>query len=123
MATFPALKPTARSLLLGNYPQGIFNALSGANVRFLKNTKRIDQQLNLNYQHITETELQLIYDHYAGQEGTLIPFDLPAIVWDGYTSIPVSVVDYEWRYASNFSVNTSSPLRYNLVIELIAAVV
>jgi len=123
MATFPALKPTARSLLLGDYPQGIFNALSGANVRFLRGTKRIDQRLNLSYQYITETELQLIYTHYAGQEGTLIPFDLPSIVWDGYTSIPVSVVDYEWRYAASFSVDTPSPLRYSLVIELIAAVV
>ena len=68
MATFPALKPTARSLLLGDYPQGIFNALSGANVRFLRGTKRIDQRLNLSYQYITETELQLIYTHYAGKK-------------------------------------------------------
>lgn len=123
MATFPALKPTARSLILGNYPQVTFAAVSGVNVRFLQGTKRVDQRLNLSYQYLTETQLQLIYDHYEVQEGTLIAFDLPSIVWSGYTAVPVSAVDYEWRYATSFSVDTPSPLRYSLVIELIAAVV
>jgi hypothetical protein len=123
MATFPALKPISRTLSLGDYPQTIYQAISGVNVRFLRNTKRVDQRLNLGYEYLTETEVQLIYDHYAIQEGTLIPFDLPSEVWAGYTTVPIDVVDYEWRYANSFSVDSSSSLNYNLQIELIASVV
>ena len=122
MATFPSLTPNLRSLNLGNYPQVVHVAVSGINLRFLQGSKRINQILTLGYSNITETDLQLIYTHYETQEGTLVPFDLPAAVWEGYASVPISAVDYNWRYAGTIAVDTGSPLRYNVNVQLASVV-
>jgi len=122
MATFPSLTPNSRSLDLGNYPQTVHVAVSGINLRFLQGSKRINQILTLGYFQITETDLQLIYTHYETQEGTLVAFDLPAAVWEGYASVPISAVDYNWRYAGTISVDTGSPLRYNVTVQLVSVV-
>ena len=122
MATFPSLTPNSRSLDLGNYPQVVHVAVSGINLRFLQGSKRINQILTLGYSNITETDLQLIYTHYETQEGTLVPFDLPAAVWEGYASVPISAVDYNWRYAGTIAVDTGAPLRYNVSVQLASVV-
>ena len=122
MATFPSLTPNSRSLDLGDYPQTVHVAVSGINLRFLQGSKRINQILTLDYSNITETELQLIYAHYETQEGTLVAFDLPAAIWEGYASVPISAVDYNWRYAGAISVDTGSPLRYNVSVPLVSVV-
>lgn len=118
MATFPALTPNARSLNYGDYPQGTYDAISGSNVRFRYGSDRVVQRLSLNYRFITEAEMQLLLDHYEGQQGSLIPFVLSANVWAGYTVVPVAAVDYEWRYVNTFQVETTAPARYNTTIEL-----
>lgn len=122
MATFPLLTPNSRSLDLGNYPQVVHVAVSGINLRFLQGSKRTNQILTLGYSNITETDLQLIYTHYETQEGTLVPFDLPAAVWEGYASVPISAVDYNWRYAGTIAVDTGAPLRYNVSVQLVSVV-
>ena len=122
MATFPSLTPNSRSLDLGDYPQVVHVAVSGINLRFLQGSKRINQILTLGYSNITETDLQLIYTHYETQEGTLVAFDLPAAVWEGYASVPISAVDYNWRYAGTIAVDTGAPLRYNVSVQLVSVV-
>jgi hypothetical protein len=76
MATYPSLTPSTRSLSYGDYPQGTYEAVSGANVRFKYGSDRVVQRLQLGYQYLAETEMQLLLDHYEGQQGTLIPFAL-----------------------------------------------
>jgi hypothetical protein len=122
MATFPSLTPNSRALDLGDYPQTVHVAVNGINLRFLQGSKRVGQILTLGYSNITETDLQLIYTHYETQEGTLIAFALPAAVWEGYASVPISAVDYNWRYAGTISVDTGSPLRYNVSVQLVSVV-
>jgi len=122
MANFPSLTPNSRALDLGDYPQTVHVAVSGINLRFLQGSKRVGQILTLGYSNITETDLQLIYTHYETQEGTLIAFALPAAVWEGYASVPISAVDYNWRYAGTISVDTGSPLRYNVSVQLVSVV-
>lgn len=123
MATFPALKPNSRSLSLGNTPQLEYNAVSGANVRFLQGTKRINQTLKLTYNSITESDLYLIYNHYEVQQGSLLSFPLPSVIWSGYTTIPVSTVDYQWRYEGSFTVAPTTPGRFSLEITLQSAII
>lgn len=106
MADFPSLTPNARSLSLGNYPQNEYVGPSGVALRFLySETKRVGQTLTLTFNALTETEANSITDHYTTQQGTLIPFDLPSTVWSGYSSVPISAVDYQWRYAGTFQVD------------------
>lgn len=118
MATFPSLAPRTRSLSLGDIPQQVYRGTSGGEVRFKQGTNYIAQQLTLGYEYLTESEAQQILDHYAGQEGSLIPFDVSAAVWGGYTTPPVSSGSYQWRYTGSPDVGTASPRRYNLTIEL-----
>jgi hypothetical protein len=120
MADFPAIEPASRALTFGDYPQLTYASISGGDVRFLQGTKRITQVLSLGYQYLSEANAQLILDHYAGQEGSLIGFDLPAIIWLGYSTPPVSAVDYQWRYAGPFDVAIAAPIQYSMTIELVA---
>lgn len=118
MADFPALEPTTRAYLPGDYSQEVYTGASGGDVRFIQGTDRVRQRLTLGYEYLTESEAQQILDHFETQQGSLIPFDLPATIWSGYTTPPVSSSDYQWRYASEFTVNVGSPLRYNISIDL-----
>jgi len=118
MATFPAITPNARTLTFGDYPQLEYSGPSGASVRFLQNTTRVRQRLILVFNSLTESQITSILDHYNGQEGSLIPFDLPAETWAGYATVPVSTVDYNWRYASAFSIEPSAVRRFSVSIEL-----
>lgn len=118
MATLPSLAPRTRSLTLGDIPQQVYVGTSGGEVRFKQGSDYITQRLTLGYEYLTESEAQQLLDHYAGQEGSLIPFDVSAAVWGGYTTPPVSSLAYQWRYTGPFEVGVAAPKRYNLTIEL-----
>lgn len=119
MADFPSLEPTTRALTLGDFPQLIHEGASGGEVRFKQGSDRVEQVLSLGYEYLTEAEVQLLLDHYETQQGSLIAFDLPAIIWATYSTPPVSSADYQWRYASGFDIGLAAPLRYNVSIELV----
>lgn len=123
MADFPAIVPNQRKFGLGNTPQSQYESPDGVGVRFIFNeTKRVGQTLSLAFVALTETQINSITNHFVGQEGSLIPFDLPSEVWSGYSIIPVDSSDYKWRYASSFSVESNSaPGRFNVEVELVAA--
>jgi hypothetical protein len=118
MATFPSLAPRTRSLTLGDIPQQVYVGTSGGEVRFKQGSDYIAQRLTLGYEYLTESEAQQLLNHYSGQEGSLIPFDVSAAVWGGYTTPPVSSLAYQWRYTGPFEVGVAAPKRYNLTIEL-----
>ena len=118
MAVFPSLEPTSRSLVYGDYPQLTHEGLSGGDVRFLQGTDRIAQRLSLGYEYLPETQAQSLLDHYQGQQGSIIPFDLSSSVWAGYSAAPVSSSDYQWRYVGSFDIGLSAPMQYGCTIEL-----
>lgn len=118
MATFPSLTPRTRSLTLGDVPQQLYRGVSGGEVRFKQGNSYIAQTLNIGYEYLTESEAQQILDHYAGQQGSLLPFDLSAEIWSGYTTPPVSSILYQWRYSGPFDVSIAAPKQYNINIEM-----
>jgi hypothetical protein len=118
MADFPSLEPTSRVYTLGDTPQAVHEGVSGVGVRFKQGSDFVLQRLTLGYEYLTESEAQQLIDHFDGQEGSLIAFDLPSTIWTGYTTPPVSSSDYQWRYSRGFEVNLAAPLRYNVSIEL-----
>lgn len=120
MADFPSITPNARSLTLGNHSQGEYVGPSGVEFRVLYNeTKRAQQVLTLTYIALTETQANSITDHYTGQQGSLIPFALPSVIWSGYSSVPISASHYQWRYSGGFAVDRApTPGRFNIEITL-----
>lgn len=119
MADFPSLEPTTRVLGLGNTPQLFHDSDSGVGVRFVQGVDRVQQLLTLGYEYLAESEAKQIIDHFNDQQGSLIAFDLPSVIWSGYTTPPVSASDYQWRYSGAFDVSIAAPLRYNISVELV----
>jgi hypothetical protein len=92
-------------------------------VRFRYGSSHVEQVLRLEFRAISESDLTLLTDHYAGQEGTLIAFDLPSTVWAGYSTVPVAASAFDWRYATTFSITSSAaPSRFDAEVELISVV-
>lgn len=121
MATFPALEPATRQLSFGDYPQLVYTGTSGVTVRFLQGTDRVSQILTLGFTYLSESDMYLILDHYNGQEGTLLSFDLPAQVWAGFTTAPIGS-EYEWRYNGEIGIEQAAPVTYNVEVQLISEI-
>lgn len=119
MTTFPAIEPASRQLSFGDYPQLTHEGVSGVGVRFLQGSNRIGQGLDLGWTNLTETQLYDIINHYTGQEGTMLSFDLPLAIWAGFTTPPIGV-EYYWRYASEPGIEQAGPLTYNVAVQLIS---
>jgi len=121
MTTFPAIEPASRQLSFGDYPQLSFAGVSGVGVRFLQGSNRVAQILQLGWLNLTELQMYDILNHYTGQEGTLLPFDLPSVIWAGFTTPPIGS-EYEWRYADQIGIELAAPLTYNVSVELISVI-
>ena len=120
MTTFPAIEPDTISLNYGDYPQNVHEGISGGNVRFKLANKRVDQILTIDYEYLTETQAQTLLTHFNGQNGIIESFDLPSIIWSGYSTPPVSSSNYKWRYLKPFDINISAPKKYSTSIELVS---
>lgn len=121
MAIFPTLEPARRQISFGDYPQLVYTGTSGATIRFLQGSNRVNQLLKLGFTYLSEANMYLILNHYRGQEGTLLTFTLPSIIWSGFTTAPITTT-YEWRYASEISIDQAAPLTYNVDVQLISEI-
>lgn len=118
--TFPALVPSVRTFTSGNVPESSQVSLSGVNTGFRRGNRRMGQTLTLGYTNLTETQLNLIKDHYIAQEGTFDIFFLSSEVWNGYSTPPIASVDtYAWRYAGPPTISDGIVGRWAVDVELV----
>jgi len=108
---FPNLKPASREFNAGDWPIKRFNAQSGAEVRILYGTRRVNAKLSLTYQNIKDSDAQLFLDDYAARNGTLQKFSLPTASnvwagWNGATSSINAPPGTRWRYDSEPNVQS-----------------
>jgi hypothetical protein len=103
MARFPALKPSARSFQLGQYPIKTYRAMSGAVVRRSFGNKAFGYTLDLQFENVPEATVNTIIDHYNGQQGGTLGFEIASAVFAGYSAnlqnkvrVPPGI---EWLYA------------------------
>ena len=74
-------------------------AFGGSAIRFSHAADPIGHTLELFYADLPDAELQAIRDHYVGQEGGLLSFLLPAVIWQGHdTTEDVVPATYRWKY-------------------------
>jgi len=113
MANFPALKPSARSFQLGQYPVKTYRAMSGAVVRRSFGNKAFGYTLDLQFENVPEETVNTIIDHYNGQQGGTLGFEIASAVFAGYTVTLQGKVrnpsGIEWLYAE--PPNVSSVIR------------
>jgi|TARA_Y100000033_G_C2757847_1_gene117573 hypothetical protein len=117
--TFPALVPSVRTFTSGDVPQSSQVSLSGVSTGFRRGNRRTQQTLTLGFTNLTETQLNLIKDHYIDRQGTFDIFFLSAEVWNGYTTPPVSLLDsFAWRYAGPPTISDGIVGRWSVDVEL-----
>ena len=121
MATFPAIIPTTRLYTQGDFPSAIQASSSGATTGFRRGNRRINQTLQLTFNNLTETQVNLIRTHYDGQNGSFEIFYLSSSTWSGYTSPPVALVsDFAWLYATPPTISDGIVSKWNVEVELIS---
>ncbi len=121
MATFPAIIPTTRLYTQGDFPSAIQASSSGATTGFRRGNRRINQTLQLTFDNLTETQVNLIRTHYDGQNGSFEIFYLSSSTWSGYTSSPVALVsDFAWLYATPPTISDGITSKWNVEIELVS---
>ncbi len=121
MATFPAIIPTTRLYTQGDFPSAIQASSSGATTGFRRGNRRINQTLQLTFDNLTETQVNLIRTHYDGQNGSFEIFYLSSSTWSGYTSPPVALVsDFAWLYANPPTISDGIVSKWNVEVELVS---
>lgn len=98
MADFPSLTPSERRFTLGVYPVTTERGFGGGNIRFLHGSQSSGHELELQYLWLSQTEAELIREHYRGQQGGTLAFDLSAAVLTGNTYYSTMVSTVAWRY-------------------------
>ena len=121
MATFPTIIPTTRLYTQGDYPNAIQSSSSGATTGFRRGNRRINQTLQLTFDNLSETQVNLIRTHYDGQSGSFEIFYLSSSTWNGYTSPPVALVsDFAWLYANAPTISDGIVSKWNVEVELVS---
>lgn len=121
MATFPSIIPTTRLYTQGDFPSAIQSSSSGATTGFRRGNRRINQTLQLTFDNLTETQVNLIRTHYDGQNGSFEIFYLSSSTWNGYTTPPVALVsDFAWLYATPPTISDGITSKWNVEIELVS---
>ena len=119
MANFPSLAPNSRLYVPGSLPAVIATSLSGRATAFRRGNRRIAQTLSLSYEYLTEANMDLIKDHYIGQNGTFDIFFLSPEVWGDFASPPVPLLsDFAWKYSSEVTITDVSFDRFSVNVEL-----
>lgn len=122
---FPTLAPTSRDFNPGDWPIKRYNSQSGAEIRILYGSQRINAKLSLGYENISDASAQLFLDDYAAQIGTLRTFDLPSAArtgWSGSASSIDAPAGSKWRYESEPSVRAVRPGRSSVTVNLVAVI-
>jgi hypothetical protein len=99
MSNFPALVPSSRTFVPGNYPSTLYQGISGAENRVRSSNVLTDSTLTLQFIGLSEAEVLEILLHYQARRGTYGNFSLPAEVWSGVSNAAdYTLQGYAWSY-------------------------
>lgn len=99
MADFPAIEPDTRSWSFGAFSMSAVSGVGGGAIRFSHSTTGLGHQLTLGFVNLSDADASLIRLHYRGQQGGVLSFFLPDVIWLGHAS-PTDVVPAtsRWKY-------------------------
>ena len=99
MSNFPALIPSSRTFVPGNYPSTLYQGISGAENRVRSSNVLTDSTLTLQFIGLSEAEVLAILLHYQARRGSYGNFSLPAEVWSGVSNAAdYTLQGYAWSY-------------------------
>lgn len=119
MDAFPALAPTTRLFTVGDVPKQLQTSLSGVAEGYRTGNRRVGQTLSMTFAYLTETQMNLIKNHYFGAKGTYDIFFLSEEIWGDFVTPPIALLDnYGWRYLSTPTITDVGVDRFTLQVEL-----
>ena len=119
MNTFPALAPTTRTFTVGDVPRHFQSGLNGITVGYRTGNRRINQSLQVTFEYLTDTQLNLIQTHYVDAKGSYDIFYLTAEMWGDYVNPPIPLLsDYGWRYVGPPSITDVGFDRFTVEVGL-----
>lgn len=89
MPSFPALSPGSRVFSPGSYPQAAYQSAAGQRTNVAHSNAMISSRLEMVFPALSEAQMQSIYQHYHGQQGGFLPFQVPAQVFAGFPELRV----------------------------------
>jgi hypothetical protein len=126
MSTFPSIKPSARSYSPGQLPVRSYRTLSGAIWKRSFSNTRQGHGLSLEFQNITDAEVEQIVAHYEDRGGSFYRFSLPAALFAGMSSGLIgrlqAPANIQWAYAGEPKISSVFPGRSTVSVELIGEV-
>ena len=126
MAEFPALKPSARSFQLGEYPIKTYRALSGATRRRSFGNRPFGYTLDLEFANVAEATVNAICDHYNNQGGGTVAFELPTELFASYSSTLQGKIrtpaGIEWLYAGPPSIKSIQRDLSTITVKLVGEI-
>ena len=121
MATFPSLEPNSRSYdITGELPMVIEQAWPSGQVRYRTGydpLASVGMQLQLEYLDLREAQVQQLRNHYEFQQAGLVPFALPAVIFQGITG-DVFPTGTQWRYTGAPSEVQKKGDRFDVTVPL-----
>ena len=100
MASFPDLRPSARSWTAGQRPISTFVSMGGTETRVLHADRATNQSMTLAFSNVSEAVAKQVTDHYEGQMGSFMTFALPSGVMAGWSNgADAKPAANGWRYA------------------------
>lgn len=123
MATFPSIRPTARTYSPGQFPTKTYRGLSGATVKRIFGNRSFGHAIEMQFTNITDATTKQILDHYYGEYGNYQRFNLPDNVFSGMSSSLKSSVQAPsnilWEYAEPPQVESVFNGRSTVTVRLI----
>lgn len=119
---FPDLKPTSRSVTLGDWPVKSYRAQNGKELRLLYGDKRTGAELELSYENISDGDAASFLTHYDEVKGTYIIFDIEPNTRAGSTnSAPLNAPpSNRYRYAGPPQISSVRPGRSTVTVRLVS---
>lgn len=122
MAAFPALEPFRREWAFPEFPTLTFDSGAWGEIAFEYGDQPTETTLDLVFTLLTETEMQLLREHYQNQR-QVYPFTLSATAWAGYDdseAISLLPINGEWLYADELEEKPVAPGLYDCTAKLIS---
>lgn len=117
MPNFPSLSPGSRVFNPGSYAQAAYQSIAGQRTNVAHSNAMISSRLELGFQGLSEAEMQSIFQHYHGQQGGFLPFQVPAHVFAGFPELRVGtglgsadgqILDATYSQSSVYEDNTAA---------------
>jgi hypothetical protein len=120
--SFPAIKPSGRSVTLGTYPTKVYRSLAGTTVRRSFGNRPYGYQLQLRFTNIADDITTQIIDHYNDTAAGFSRFTLPSALFagmDGTLRGKIQSPDgIRWEYAGPPEIESVYRGRSNVTVTL-----